>query len=418
MVEPGGRLCYTVEYRRIRMTCQPTCRWGEGMSKGVAILGSTGSIGRNTLRVIAAQPDRFTIKALGAGRNVDRLVDQVHRFRPELVAVTDARTAEEVKARVPAGVKVYWGEEGLTSVATHPGVQIVVSALVGFVGLVPTLRAIREGKRIALANKETLVAAGELVMNEVRRWGAELLPVDSEHSAIFQCLNGERISEAARLWLTASGGALRDWTRGRMESARVADVLRHPNWTMGHKITVDSATLMNKGLEVIEAHWLFGVPFEQIEVVIHPESIVHSAVEFVDGSLVAQMAIPDMRIPIQYALSFPERWPGAVESLRLTEIGSLHFHPPDWDRFPCLSYAYEAGRSGGTMPAVLNAANEVAVEWFLRGRIPFLAIEETVRRVMDMHDPVPHPDLEAIVQADAWARKTASYVAEKGKVAR
>ncbi|MDI3257260.1 MAG: 1-deoxy-D-xylulose-5-phosphate reductoisomerase [Kyrpidia sp.] len=388
------------------------------MNTGVAILGSTGSIGQSTLDVVSARPDRFSVKALAAGKNVDRLISQIAGVRPELVAVADAEKAAEVKAKSPVKVDVVWGEEGLVAAATHPDADIVVSALVGFAGLIPTLRAIREGKRIALANKETLVAAGELVMREIRRFGAQLIPVDSEHSAIFQCLRGERASEVARLWLTASGGALRDWSRQEMQGAEIADVLRHPNWTMGHKITVDSATLMNKGLEVIEAHWLFEVPYERIEVVIHPESIVHSAVEFVDGAVMAQMAVPDMRIPIQYALSFPERWPGRGKPFRLSEMGALHFHPPDPRRFPCLGYAYDAGRSGGTMPAVLNAANEVAVQWFLSGRIPFLAIEEILRRVMDMHEPVAHPDLDTILWADAWARETASGLAEKGKVAR
>jgi 1-deoxy-D-xylulose-5-phosphate reductoisomerase len=304
------------------------------------------------------------------------------------------------------------------TVATHPEADVVVSALVGAVGLVPTLRAVQKGKRVALANKEALVAAGEIVMEEARRSGAEIVPVDSEHSAIFQCLHGERRTDVARLWLTASGGALREWTRQQMREAGIADVLRHPNWRMGHKITVDSATLMNKGLEVIEAHWLFGIPFDRIEVVIHPESIVHSAVEFVDGTLIAQLGPPDMRMPIQYALSFPERWESSWERLSLSKLGGLHFRAPDPERFPCLGYAYEAGRIGGTMPAVLNAANEVAVNLFLNGCIPFLAIEEILVRVMDMHEVRFHPDLESVLWADAWAREAAAGLAAKGKVAR
>lgn len=388
------------------------------MSKGVAILGSTGSIGCNAIEVILAHPDRFVVKALAAGRNVGRLLEQIDRVRPELVAVSDEETAKEVRSRTGCRVEVMWGEAGMVAAATHPEADVVISAFVGAVGLIPTLRAIQQGKRVALANKETLVAAGEIMTEAAKRSGAELVPVDSEHSAIFQCLRGERRTEVDRLWLTASGGALRDWSREQMMRAGVQDVLRHPNWTMGNKITVDSATLMNKGFEVIEAHWLFGIPFDRISVVIHPESIVHSAVEFVDGSVLAQLGVPDMRLPIQYALSYPERWEGKWPRLSMDRLGSLQFRAPDPERFPCLGYAYEAGRAGGTMPAVLNAANEVAVDLFLQGRIPFLAIEDILVRIMDLHEVRHHPDLETILWADAWARETAAELAAKGRVAR
>ena len=299
------------------------------------------------------------------------------------------------------------GEEGALEVAAHPEVSTVVSAIVGSRGLRPTLAAIRAGKTIGLANKETLVMAGAIVMREAEKAGVSILPVDSEHSAIFQCLNGERPGDVQRIILTASGGAFRDLSREALESVTREQALTHPNWSMGAKVTIDSATMMNKGLEVIEAHWLFDLPYDRIDVVIHPESIVHSMVEFRDGAVMAQLGTPDMRVPIQYALSYPARLPLTARPLDLVALGALHFRRADFARFPCLKMAYEAGRAGGTMPAVLNAANEVAVERFLAGEISFLAIEEVIERVLSAHDCIANPTLEAIEEADRWAREQA-----------
>jgi 1-deoxy-D-xylulose-5-phosphate reductoisomerase len=308
-------------------------------------------------------------------------------------------------------VDIAWGEEGLTEVATHPEAGITVAALVGSRGLRPTLAAIRAGKKIALANKETLVTAGHIVTAEAEKAGVPLLPVDSEHSAIFQCLNGERHEEVLRIILTASGGAFRDWTREELAGATVEQALKHPNWSMGAKVTIDSATLMNKGLEVIEAHWLFGLPYNQIDVLIHPQSIIHSLVEFQDGAMMAQLGTPDMKVPIQYALSYPNRLPLKTERLDLVKLARLDFREPDLTRYPCLRMAFEAGQAGGTMPTVLNAANEVAVDRFLKGACPFLAIEEIVERTLEAHRPVALPSLEEIEEADRWARAFAEQVA-------
>ncbi|MBY6278259.1 1-deoxy-D-xylulose-5-phosphate reductoisomerase [Symbiobacterium thermophilum] len=380
------------------------------MTRGIAILGSTGSVGTQALDVIDHHPGRFRVVALAAGRQVERLAEQARRYRPALLSVADAEAAAALRQRLQSESGGYrpeitWGQEGLIRAATHPESSLVLTSVVGAMGVEPTLAAIEAGKDIALANKETLVAAGELVMAAARARGVKLLPVDSEHSAIFQSLSGADPGQVRRILLTASGGPF----RGRKDLSGVTreEALRHPRWSMGAKITIDSATLMNKALEMIEARWLFGVPMERIEVIIHPESILHSAVEFVDGNVIAQLGPTDMRLPIQYALCYPERCPGFVQPLDLIALGSLTFERPDEETFPSLCYARRAATMGGTMPAVLNAANEVAVERFLAGEIPFTGIFQVVAGVMDRHDPVQRPDLAAILAADRWARAAA-----------
>lgn len=377
------------------------------MKQRIAVLGSTGSIGQNTLSVVREHRDRFEVIGLAAGSNVQEILRQIREFSPRIVSMASPEAADLVRREAGPEVRVVVGEEGVVEVASHPEVSTVVSAMVGSRGLRPTLAAIRAGKTIALANKETLVMAGAIVMREAKKAGVSILPVDSEHSAIFQCLNGERVADVCRIILTASGGAFRDLPREALGSVTREQALTHPNWSMGAKVTIDSATMMNKGLEVIEAHWLFDMPYDRIDVVIHPESIIHSMVEFQDGSVMAQLGVPDMRVPIQYALSHPERLPLNIRPLDLITIGALHFRPADFARYPCLKMAYEAGRAGGTMPAVLNAANEVAVERFLAGEIPFLAIEEVIERVLYKHDCISNPTLEAIEEADRWAREQA-----------
>ncbi|MBL0388948.1 1-deoxy-D-xylulose-5-phosphate reductoisomerase [Tumebacillus sp. ITR2] len=383
------------------------------MSRTITILGSTGSIGTSTLDVVASHPDQYRVAAIAAGNNLDVLLKQIEQFRPELVSVATEEGARAVQDRFGSSVEVMVGQEGLVAVATHEAADLVLTAVVGAVGLLPTLEALKKGKHIALANKETLVAAGHLVTALAKEKGCDLLPVDSEHSAIFQCLNGERLTDVERIIVTASGGPFRDKTRDEMAQVTVKDALNHPNWAMGAKITIDSATLMNKGLEVIEAHWLFDMPYDKIDVIVHPESIVHSLVEFADGSMMAQMGAPDMRVPIQYALTHPTRLPGSYKRLNLLEANSLHFRAPDLDRFPCLRYAYDAGRIGGSMPAVLNAANEVANGMFREERISFLDIERVNAAVMERHDVLTNPGLDDILSADAWARIAAREVAQK-----
>ena len=381
--------------------------------QGIAILGSTGSIGCNTLRVVESFSDEesFRVVALGAGRNVSKLAEQVERHRPELVAVESEECAEalrlELEGRDTPAPRVLVGEAGLVEVATHAEAACVVSATVGAVGFVPTLRALEAGKRVALANKETLVMAGELMTRAARESGAELLPVDSEHNALHQCLRGERREEVRRLILTASGGPFRSKSAPEMERATVEEAMRHPTWNMGAKITIDSATLMNKGLEVIEAHWLFGFRPDDIEVLVHPESIVHSMIELVDGSVIAQMGVTDMRHAIQYALTYPERRPCALPRLDLTQLSGLHFEAPDADRFPCLRLAYRALGEGGTQPAVLNAANEEAVGAFLDGRVRLTDIPRVIETVMNRHSPRNVDDLGVVVETDAWSRECA-----------
>ena len=380
--------------------------------KSISILGSTGSIGVNTLKVVEHLSGEFSVSALGAGSNVEVLAEQIRKFEPKVVAVKDEASATKLDqllqsngARRP---EILTGEAGLVAVATDEVSEILVSATVGAVGFIPTLRAIECGKRIALANKETLVMAGELMTEAARRHGAEILPVDSEHNAIHQCLRGEAVKEVKRLILTASGGPFRTKTRDEIENATIEDALNHPNWKMGAKISIDSATLMNKGLEVIEAHWLFGFPADDISVIVHPQSVIHSMVEMVDGSVIAQLGVTDMKHAIQYALTYPERKENCLESLDFARFNNLTFEEPDTDRFPCLGLAYRALRSGGTLPAVLNAANEISVQAFLDGRIKLSEVAAINEEVMNAHDVVAADSFEGILAADSWARLNAS----------
>lgn len=375
------------------------------MRKRIAILGSTGSIGTQTLDVIAHDPEAYQVEALAAGANLSLLIKQIHQFSPKLVSVSSRELAREVELAVGGKVKVCYGEEGLVEAAAGTQADLVVTAIVGSAGLTPTLAAIEAGKTIGLANKETLVTAGHLVSSLARKKGVALLPIDSEHSAIFQCLNGEAMEDISKLIITASGGSFRDRTRAELKGVTVEEALRHPNWSMGAKITIDSATMVNKGLEVIEARWLFGISYDQIEVLLHPESVIHSMVEFKDSSVMAQLGNPDMRVPIQYALTYPLRKPSPAAPLRLAEIGRLNFKEMDFKRYPCLAMAYECGRAGGTAPTVFNAANEIAVARFLRGDITFLDIEAAIERALDSHEVVQNPELEQIVEADRWARE-------------
>jgi 1-deoxy-D-xylulose-5-phosphate reductoisomerase len=376
--------------------------------KRVIVLGSTGSIGRSTLEVVERLVDRYEIVGLAARQNIDLLERQIHRFRPQFVAIGDPTLGPELERRVGQGTAVMWGDRAVEELAGNPSGDIVVNGLVGSAGFRPTWEAVRTGKRVALANKETLVAYGGVVMEGVRKYHAELIPIDSEHSAVHQCLSGRSHSQAKRILLTASGGPFR--SKDIPEHATRSEVLTHPTWNMGPKVTVDSATLMNKGLEVVEAHWLFSMDPDRISVVVHPESIVHSLVELVDGSMIAQLGVPDMRLPIQYALTYPERCPSPVRPLELTTIGSLTFEPPDLKRFRCLALAYEAVRQGGTAPAVLNAANEVAVEAFLDGRLPFGRIPLVVEETLQAHSPVFNPSAEGVSEADRWARQEARQI--------
>jgi 1-deoxy-D-xylulose-5-phosphate reductoisomerase len=383
-------------------------------TQGIAILGSTGSIGCNTMSVVESFGDgRFRVVALAAGRNVERLAAQVERHRPELVAVENeecaGRLREELSKRSVPTPRVSVGEAGMVEVATHGAARAVVSATVGAVGFVPTLRALEAGKRVALANKETLVIAGELMTRAAEASGAEILPVDSEHNALHQCLRGERRDEVRRLILTASGGPFREKPLSAMHGATVEEAMRHPTWNMGAKITIDCATLMNKGLEVIEARWLFGFGADQIDVVVHPESVVHSMIELVDGSVIAQLGVTDMRHAIQYALTYPERHTCAtLPPLDLTKLGALRFEPPDFERFPCLRLAYRALRAGGTLPAAMNAANEEAVKSFLEGRIRLTDIPRVIERVMDAHETRAVSSLDVVLEVDGRARAAAA----------
>lgn len=376
------------------------------------VLGSTGSIGNSTLSIVAEFPDRFCVVGLTAGCNSDKLEQQIRAFRPKIVSLASRQAAEELKSRCrDLKVQVRWGQEGAAEVATYPEGDLVVSGIVGAAGLIPTLHAVRAGKDIALANKETLVMAGEVICQEARRRRVKILPVDSEHSAVFQALEGHRRVDVRRIILTASGGPFLTTSQQKLREVTPKEAVRHPNWNMGAKISVDSATLMNKGLEVIEARWLFDLSPERIDVLIHRQSIIHSMVEYVDGAVIAQMGIPDMRGPIAYALNYPERLPLSLKPLDLVEIGSLTFMKPDYRRFPCLELAYEALQVGGTMPAVLNAANEEAVSAFLKEQIGFLDISKTVRKTLDAHQPQRVTDLEDVLMADGWAReKTRAYV--------
>lgn len=376
--------------------------------KRISVIGSTGSIGTQTLDVLKQHPGQFSVEGLAAGRNIELFLEQVRLFKPKKASVADKDAADSLRPFLPAGVELFYGEEGLTEVAAGTDADTVVTAIVGSAGLPSTLAAIDAGKHIALANKETLVTAGQLVTELARKKGVSLLPVDSEHAAIFQCLNGERLGDVERIVLTASGGSFRHLNREQLQQVTVEDALKHPNWSMGAKITIDSATMVNKGLEVMEAHWLFGMDFEQIGVLLHPESIVHSFVEYRDGSVIAQLGNPDMRVPIQYALTYPERWPSETKRLSLSEAGQLHFREMDLERYPCLRMAYECGKLGGTAPCVYNAANEVAVARFLNGEIPFLRIESLIEETLSRHTNHSADDLDTIFAADRWAREIAS----------
>jgi 1-deoxy-D-xylulose-5-phosphate reductoisomerase len=373
--------------------------------KRVAILGSSGSIGTSALAVIDAYPDRLRVVGLAAGRSAETLAAQLLRYRPAIASIGDVQAVATLAAAAPAGTRVVGGADGLIEVATHPDVDIVLCASSGTTALEAVLAAIDAGKAIALANKEVLVMAGELVTTAARARGVALLPVDSEHNAIHQCLHGRGPAEVQRLVLTASGGPFREWSAERLLTARPEDALRHPTWQMGRKITIDSATLMNKGLEVIEARWLFDVPASRIDVVVHPQSIVHSMVELTDGSTIAQLGVTDMRLPIQYAFSYPDRWGALLPPLDLTRCGVLEFQPPDTARFPCLRLAYDALTAGGTMPVALNAANEVAVDAFLTGRLPFTAIAQVIELTLTAHDVQRTDSLAGVRDADRWARE-------------
>lgn len=373
--------------------------------KRINLLGATGSIGMQTIDIVRNHPEEFKLTAVAGGRNLDGIRRIAEEFQPELICVQLKDDAERLKTEYP-NRKIVYGHDGLIEAATYVNGDIVVNAVMGSIGLIPTMQAMEAGKQIALANKETLVTAGHLVMEAAEKYNTPILPVDSEHSAIFQALQGERAKNIERLIITASGGSFRDRTRDELKNVTVEDALNHPNWSMGAKITIDSATMMNKGLEVIEAHWLFNLPYEQIDVLLHQESIIHSMVEFHDSSVIAQLGTPDMRVPIQYALSYPDRLPLiSSKRLNLADAATLHFKKMDFDRYPCLQYAYNAGRIGGSMPTVLNAANEVAVGLFLQGKIPFLAIEELVEKAMNRHQPIINPELETIQEVDQDTRK-------------
>lgn len=381
--------------------------------KRIAILGSTGTIGVQALEVLS-QLDTYEVVALAAGRNVERLAEQIRQYRPKLVGVADEEARRALRELVPGErVDIVVGDEGLVACAAYPS-DVVLNAVVGARGILPALAAVGRGARLALANKECLVAAGDLILRAMRDAGGEIVPLDSEHCALHQCLRSGRPEEVLRLVLTASGGPFRSWPKARMAEVTVRDALRHPNWNMGQKITIDSATMMNKGLEVIEAHHLFAVSYDKIAVLVHPESIVHSMVEFVDGSMVAQLATADMRLPIQYAITYPERLPAPWPRLNLASVGALHFEEPDLDKFPCLRLAVEAGRAGGIAPCVLNAANEVAVDAFLREKIPFLRIPEVVQAVLERVPNEAPQSVDDVLRADGQARRLAELYVAKG----
>ena len=381
--------------------------------KNISLLGSTGSIGRQTLEVVAANPDKLRLRALVAHKSDELLEQQIKQFQPDIAVLTDKDAAKRLADRYHGKTQILAGEEGLLAAATYDGADTVLASMVGYAGLRPTLAAIKCGKNIALANKETLVAAGSLVMAAVREHGVSLTPVDSEHSAIFQALRGGAQREVKRLIITASGGPFRGKKRSELEQVTLAQCLNHPNWSMGKKVTLDSSTLANKGLEVMEAHWLFDMPYEKIDVVVHPQSIVHSLVEFCDGSVLAQLGEPDMRLPIQFALSWPDRFDYSFEHLDLVKAGSLTFEAPDLEAFPSLKIAVDCGKAGGTLPCAFNAANEEAVNAFLDGKIKYLDIPYITASVTQAHENVLEPQLEAIEAADAWARAYAKQVISK-----
>ncbi|MBP2654916.1 MAG: 1-deoxy-D-xylulose 5-phosphate reductoisomerase [Firmicutes bacterium] len=380
------------------------------MLKRLAVLGSTGSIGTQTLKVVAEHPEKFKITALAAYHNDKLLENQLEIFQPDIAVLVENEAAERLKKRYRGRTKILSGEEGLLAVATHNATDIVLTAMVGFAGLKPTIAAIEAGKNIALANKETLVAAGEIVTKLAKEKGVAILPVDSEHSAIWQCLAGQHRNDLSKIILTASGGPFRGYSTEELSRVTVESCLRHPTWSMGKKITVDSATLANKGLEVIEAKWLFDVTYDQIDVVVHPQSIIHSMIELNDGAVLAQLGLPDMRVPIQYALSYPGRILTENNRIDFSRIGTLTFVPPDTNVFSALDLAFAAGRSGGTMPCVFNAANEVAVYAFLAGNISFVEITTVIQHIMYNHKTVANPTINEIFDADEWARHFARKV--------
>ncbi|HWF17941.1 MAG TPA: 1-deoxy-D-xylulose-5-phosphate reductoisomerase [Verrucomicrobiae bacterium] len=376
--------------------------------KNVVLLGSTGSIGTSTVKVADDLPDKIRLVGLGAGNNLELLLEQTRKHQPTAISITDPAKAKEARNALGTSTEVYSGTDGLIKLATMPSADIVLIAIVGTAGLQPALAAIRAGKDIAVASKEILVMAGEIVMSEARKHGVRVLAVDSEHSAIFQCLEEKPGHSVRNLWLTASGGPFRTTPKEEFAAITVERALKHPSWVMGRKITIDSATLFNKGLEMIEARWLFDIEMGRVKVVVHPQSVVHSMVEFVDGSIIAQLSTPDMCLPIQYALTYPERARSDRVQTNLAKLGTLTFEEPDVDRFPSLNLARQAGEIGGTLPAVLNAANEVAVEAFVNRRITFTQITDTVRRTMERHQVTSHPTLEQILAADSWARAEAA----------
>ena len=373
--------------------------------KKISLLGSTGSIGANVLDVIERNPEKFQIFGMSAGNNVDLFAKQIRKFKPRVVALFDTKKIPTLKEQIAdLDIEILSGEEGSIAIATLPEADVVVSGVMGSAGLLPAIHALKSGKNLALANKETLVIAGELVLREAKKTNSQIIPIDSEHSAIFQVLNGEKKEQVKKIILTASGGPFRTFSFDQMETVTVKDALEHPNWDMGAKITIDSSTMMNKGLEYIEAKWLFGVN-TPVEIIVHAQSIIHSMIEFVDTSIIAQLGIPDMRVPIAYALTYPDRFECDLPSLDLTTMGNLTFEAPDFERFPCLRLAIDAMEIGKTMPAVLNAANEIAVQAFLEELIPYKDIAELIRMVMQNHNPSPLKELQDILIADRWARE-------------
>ena len=382
--------------------------------KHISILGSTGSIGTQTLEIVRQFPDEFKIVGLTANKNSELLLKQIKEFKPKAAAIMDKSKADDLLNF--SSCQVYSGLEGLNKIATLSEADTIVNALVGSIGIEPTYNAIKNKKNIALANKETLVAAGSVVMEEAKKNNIALMPIDSEHSAIFQCLNGENIREVSNITITCSGGPFSNYSKQQLENVTSHEALQHPTWSMGNKITIDSATLMNKGFEVIEAHWLYDIGYDKIKIVIHPQSIVHSLVEFADKSVIAQMGVPDMKIPIQYALSYPKRFKSENPQLNITKIKSLEFSEPDFEKFPCLKYAYEAGAAGGTLPAVMNAANEAAVHAFLGGKIRFLDIARLIRKMMDGHNLIKNPGLKEILEVDRKVKEGAKNIIEEEMV--
>lgn len=376
--------------------------------KNITILGSTGSIGTQTLDVVAANRDKFKVVALTANSNDKLLERQIAEFKPDLAVLVDEAAAQRLKSRYSGNTKILAGREGLLEAAVYQSATIVVTSLVGFAGLEPTIAAIKAGKDIALANKETLVVAGEIVMRLAKEYNVAILPVDSEHSAIFQCLQGEKYKTISKIWLTASGGPFRGMKTKELQEVSRERCLKHPNWSMGQKITIDSASLANKGLEVIEAKWLYGVDYDQIKVVVHPQSIIHSMVEFVDGATMAQLGLPDMKVPIQYALAYPTRLKSQFPKADFCQMKNLTFEEPDMETFKALAMAFEAGKLGGTMPCVFNAANEIAVYAFLRGDISFLCIYDLIAAALKAHKNIAVPTLADLYEVDAWARQYAT----------